>query len=316
MEGLLTASSTRRISDQQPSLVAVSPVRKQSSAETVLLTSSDDALRILKSQPDIDSLLSCLQWLIKSSNDGKSFNIWKPSPQAAQVINSIVNDIVPSHWGPLHEIDSPLNQKVRKLLVQCLISVAGIGALATRLRALIEDHKREGEKVGKPKTEPNIIHISDCISVLESLLESEKTFDRLWTNIRQHLENPMQRALLWKELVSWLASGRLLSITAEGAFLVRSSPPDGYEDSWLGDGRQYASWLASNIRGMEWGMTLNNEKRRAKAKALSKALSLGYTGNISSVQDKLFTETDRRRCGYRILILLLYSWRPAEITTR
>lgn len=85
---------------------APSPQQKTPKADIIdasAVQSPEDALQLLRSEPDTDSLLSTLKRL--SSVDGlqSGFDIHSPSPVGAQVVNTIVSSIVPTFWSALEE---------------------------------------------------------------------------------------------------------------------------------------------------------------------------------------------------------------------
>ena len=246
------------------------------------LQTPGDAREALQSKPDIDFLVKILQWLFRTSIPGSTFNIKVPGPQAAQIINALVNETVPDYWDILKRDDAAVYAIVRRLLLGCLTSLSGIGALIARLRSLINQRKRTGEKnpsVQKPQTSDNHQPFLDVINILETILQKDDAIDSMWRDLHSSITKPAQLTLLWKEVISVIATGRLLSVVAEANEIVNNSNSSLGDGSWVGNGRLYALWLGRNVSFMacsDKGELV--EKSNAIAQLFSRALTLGYTG--------------------------------------
>src|SRR6185437_15272383 len=66
-------------------------------------TSVEEAIQVLKSEPDYENLVAVLQFLDSPKSSGISFNIAEPSPHAAQIVRLLIAEIVPNYWVLLNE---------------------------------------------------------------------------------------------------------------------------------------------------------------------------------------------------------------------
>ena len=274
MEDLLTVSSTKRVSrpeeEEHLSLAHHTEALKVAEpAPNVELKSSGDVLSALQNSPSFEVLRSCLRWL---ATPQEKFDIRVPGSQAAQIISALVNETIPNYWPLLNE-----NLKERKLLLKSLTSVASLGAIYLRLRTLLNNSRSESTtKVLKAE---NARQVQDCLEVLQQILKGRSTLQILWKNIQELVEKPIQRHMLWNELLGFVASSRILSLAAEGLIYCDSSSTEDYEPGWVGDGRLYASWLGTNANNLA-SNTDDFEARKASATILGRALSLGYIGQV------------------------------------
>ena len=242
----------------------------------------EDALKGLQSKPDLDFLVQILKWLLSTTTSGDSFNVNVPGPQAARIINVLVNDTVPDYWDALGTNSTVTGTRGRQLMAQCLTNVAGIGALVARLRSLITQQKgtqTNHQLKSGPKSSPSIQPLRDVLSLLEVILQKTQSIAGLRKGIHLWIAKPIQRTLLWKEVVSTLAAGRLLSVAAEANAVINEFSDDIEDGSWIGKGQLYATWLGKNIRYMvlsEKDDSVENVKEVSRI--LGTALTLGYTG--------------------------------------
>ena len=280
MDGLITASSTRRTAKPEPQLTPALSAAPSQRNEDLIVKSADDALRILQSEPSRDALFECLQWLTESSKVEGGSDIRIPSPMAAQLINSLVNDIIPVYWNKLSKEDDLRDPGLQKALLYCLKSVAGIGAVSMRFRNLIASQSQDATEKGESMVKGgNSSLLGEYLQLLEGILEGDNFVERLWNNMKRSVESQLKRTMLWKELISWLATGKILSISAEAAAVYRNASTT-VDDFWVSDGKAYTSWLGRNIVSMGYNDTLDEEGNKAKTQLFSKALFLGFTGKI------------------------------------
>ena len=278
MDDLLSISSTRHFSqDTEPLLLSDigqpdSPSPKPPKEQ---FESPADILQILQSKPSFESLQSCLDWLL--NHDGE-FDIHIPGPQATQIISTLVSDIVPAYWQMLK---GPEIQHKREfwLLVRCLSSVAGLGALCVRIRMLLDTRRQDNDF--KPQVSKSVWRedVRDVLEMLHMILKGKYTGKTLWHGIDRVIANPVQRHLLIKELASMLASGKILSLSAEALSICDLSRVENDELSWLGEGLVYSSWLGENIRHLLTNVTAEDvDICKLGTSLLLKGLSLGYGG--------------------------------------
>ena len=276
MDQLLTVSSTRRVQpeDQIISVSTTQPFLDEATS----LDSPEDILRALEAKPSFDLLTKCLIWLDKSRKSSEKFHIALPSPKVTQIVHALVNEIVPSYWPILKGSSDSTEVGQKRLLLRCLRSIVGIGALALRLRTLISSRSAANTShIGDPQQNQVEGTISETLDVLEHMLRGHKTISHLWIDT-QKAEKPIQRTILWKELISWLSRGKLLSIAGEAASVKGPENHDVDVENWVGNGRLFCTWLGQNIRFMFKSIDDDDNQEKEKAQLLGRAISLGYTG--------------------------------------
>ena len=288
MDQLLDVSITKR-EQRDEQLVQISTTQPLVQESPSSLKSPDDVLAALKAKPSFDLLKKCLQWLDASRRDGERFHVALPSPRLTQIVHVLVNDTVPSYWHALKDSSDSADVEQKKLLLKCLRSIVGIGAFALRLRTLISIRATSRtNQVGHPQQSQDEGAILETLDVLEHVLRGPKTVGRIWSDIQQ-TEIPVQRTILWKELVGWLSRGKLLSIASEAASINSSMNIDSKDRSWIGDGRQFCGWLGQNIQSMFTNRKDDGGQDQEKAQLLEKAMSLGYNGRLYALRPILFT---------------------------
>ncbi|PWY71740.1 hypothetical protein BO70DRAFT_431925 [Aspergillus heteromorphus CBS 117.55] len=291
MDGLLTAIKTVK-HDQQPVLSAAAeeshreaPSDRRDSRKADLpgdATSSEHILAVLKSQPDQDELATVLAVLDPSNKTiaSKDFDIRVPRPVTAQILNALVTITIPDHWDFLNtrsKASKSGNKKSRCALLRCLSSVAGISCLVARLRSLITACRSSAQHA---KSSGHNIQIRDVLAVISALLEPSDFAFRLHAEIEDLYSNAAQKQVAWRELLSLIAAGRVLSTAAEALTLVNDL--DGASSvSWVGEGSKYASWIGANVCHMASKISLDGEEAwKALALLTGRSLSLGYTDQL------------------------------------
>lgn len=234
----------------------------------------ENALEALRSKPDYATLGRTLRWLNRKVNQADDFNIKKPGPKSAQIIFTLVNDIVPDYW----DILSGEGAKKTNPLIQCLSSVAGIGAIISRLRLLLgqlRDVRKPVQVTNASKTHP----VEILLGVLETILANEGFLTAIKHDIEGYNLPSSQKSLQWKEFVSLIASGKVLSIASEANLTLDELSPSIKAGSWVGDGSQYATWLGKCMQhAVKTVKDDDVEGQKALSQLLSKGLTLGYTG--------------------------------------
>lgn len=276
MEGLLTPVKTI-ISDKtsaEPHLAVLEFKSPNGQPKNGTFQAPEDILNALKSKPDSELLTRVLRWLDPGAVKPDQFNTKIPSPKTAQIIFLLVSETIPDYWVTWQRADNPtlLNQK--KLLLRCLSSVSGLGAVAARLRVFI-DLKEDARSEAKVTQGSKSKALEELLDVLESLLQGKKFISRILTDISSLISIPSQRTLLWKDFITTIAGGRVLSLAAEADHVVNQSSPDSRQRCWLGDGSQYSSWLGQNLAYSLIGHVQNLE---ALTQLFSRALKLGHVG--------------------------------------
>ena len=270
MDNILTSPQGRDYQDIREANTVIS-VATGGRIDSAPIESPQDALESLRLQPDLDRLIETLRWLSAGIQKKHRFDITEPSPKAARIIFVLINEIVPHVWPILSTESSGIHVKVRKFLIQCLRSVAGIGAVTSQIRTCLSSSSKPQ---GNAK-DANLIR--DLLQVIERILEGEATLTSLWLSLHDEELSASRKSLQWKELISLVASGRLLSICSEASKYLRDGVQGSAAANWVADGAQYAAWLGRNIASTIKPQD-DFESKKDFAQLLSKALSLGYTG--------------------------------------
>lgn len=277
MEGLLTPLKTTvsDIKSAKPQLAVFESKRPNGPACNGTLQSPEDILNALKSKPDSEHLTRVLRWLDAGAFKSDHFNIKIPSPKAAQIIFLLVSETIPDYWRTWQGADNPTLLNQRRLLLRCLSSVSGLGAIAARLRIFMDlkDDAREANIAQSSKSQA----LKELLDVLESLLQGISFISRILTDISSLISVPSQRTLLWKDFITSIAGGRVLSLAAEADHFVNQSSLDSRQRCWLGDGSQYSSWLGENLAH---SLIDRDQNLEALAQIFSRALKLGHIGEF------------------------------------
>ncbi|KAH6854190.1 telomere length regulation protein-domain-containing protein [Chaetomium sp. MPI-CAGE-AT-0009] len=210
------------------------------------LTTPEDALEILKHEPDYDSLTSVLTFLSRDETHGLP-TIKLPSPLSAQLIQVLVTEIVPNYWALLVEDVHQAKSSGLKLLLYCLSGITGVNAILVRLRALIQETKSEAStNIKRPDIPLNLGILLDLLCrVLEGdgwLLEAY----RLATSGQDAAARVRPRV---QEIVATLGTSRIISLAAEAEDTLKDSNASSkkVDNIWPADSLQYTQWLGRNI---------------------------------------------------------------------
>lgn len=278
MGDLLTPLKTVLTSKQnlpEQYLIEASHLKQPTRSQDDVINSTGDALEALRSKPSLDLLTRVLQFLDPSKANNEGFNIKIPGPRAAQLIFVLVSDTLPDYWGLLA---SPTYARVQNLLLRSLKSVSGIGAIIAHLRLCL-DAETGSKSEENPKLNETPKTLEDLLDALESLLRKDNFVLNICNDIAAFNLKPSQRNLLWKEFVSFVGGGRILSLAAEAHQYLRQQGSEIEKPCWLGSGKQYSTWLGRNLIHMLTDSKKENvEDLKQLAQLLGKALSLGYTG--------------------------------------
>lgn len=291
MADFLTALSTttvKRSKDPKPVIEAASTARTgEDQREVVDLDSPEDILKVLKSQPYLETVGRILNHLADGIDRRDGFNLVTPGPVSASIVDTLVTSTIPDYWRIWKEGAGHLRQ-----LVRCLQSANGLGAILGRLRPLIADCR---QKKPAENTRDSSVHIEDLIDVLEHVLRGDNPTSQIWNDIRNHAQNPIQKKLMWKEYVAQVGSGRILSIVAEAEDVLKERVSS-RKASRLANGKEYASWLGRNIAVLMREIP-TSEPDFAVQEICARALGLGYIGMYSG--RTLDSITDPSRCHRR-----------------
>jgi len=135
----------------------------------------------------------------------------------------------------------------------------------------------------------NAVETKDLLDVLARILKGENTIYKVWQQLYDGVvvqDDKIKADISWKEFVSLIAGGKLLSVTAEAASLLNERVEDiqNLWFDWISDGKEYATWLGVNISMMMKGLPLPMETELDKAGwkslglLLGRGLGLGYIG--------------------------------------
>lgn len=259
MADFLTAVSTKKIVTKP----VTEEIQTLSIQDAVTIDSVETALKALKNQPSHETVTSILQFL-----SGPNASLIIPEPAYASIAHELVSNTLPNYWSILkgHSHDT-------RIVAKILRNPTGLGHLLTRLRALVADDRQQ--KV-PGSTQNGSAFIEDTLNVLDRVLSGDDVCLSVWKEIQAFAKNDIQKKLMWKEFLSQVASGRVLSVKAEAEDVLRAK---GTERS-VASGNDYADWLGRNVVYMldtgKEGETLS----AALVELTSKILSLGYTGKI------------------------------------
>ena len=280
MDELLTVSSTRRLKEddlQSASAPQLAPTIVKNADN---LDSPDDALEVLRSKPSLAEFAKCLQWLQQRTLLPNDFNVKVPGPKASQLVFALANDVLAHFWPVLRDDPDVDGIKPRNGLIACLSSIAGIGALASRLRILtrsLKDGTKRGSSIHKRPAES--FHLSETLDFLQALLDGSNFVSGLLKDVENGVSKPVQRDVTWKEVISWLATGKLVEVASEASSVNSWATLDEQDGLWICDGSNYANWLGRNITASAIKMGASEQEMSKKLVLLfSKSLSLGYTG--------------------------------------
>ena len=248
----------------------------------------NDAILSLKSKPSLETLQSTLGWLESCFPKDDASNIKVPNSKSAQALYVLVHEIVPSYWSVLCDARSSSHSKVRKSLVRCLSTINGISIIANRLSLLLKDREAQAQPLKTGREE----EITDICSLLSLILEKNSVVYHIWHDLETLVSDSNKRSLLWKETLSLLAAGRILALAAQAEDVNRDTSASLKVKSWLANGPQYAAWLGGNIEYMLRHLVDTiDESWKQSAQLLSKALTLGYTGEQLSTDQEQLTKT-------------------------
>lgn len=257
MADFLTAVSTRKVRQPEPDLEKISNLGIRSS---VPVHCTESALEALKSQPDHDTVKNVVEFL---TSDG--FNLLA-DPLNASIAHQLVNDTIPNYWGLLK------SSAQGELLIKALRSPIGIGHLITRLRSLVTDSR---QKRTPDQNRSTLEHIQDVIDIFDRMLRNDQASRLVLQDVLVY-GNSIQRKLMWREYLSQIASGRVLSLIAEAEDILKNKEIK-RAASWTASGTAYAAWLGRNIVGLLEGGDDREEYVTSVTELCSKALGLGYT---------------------------------------
>lgn len=258
MADFLTEVSTKKVKQSEPLVQEISNLHIRSS---VPVDSPVSALEALKNQPSHGTVKNVLNFL---TSNGFSL---LAEPLNASIAHQLVNDTIPNYWRLLKDSNQG------ELLATVLRNPIGLGHLITRLRNLIADSR---QKKTLDQSRGTLEHIEDAIDLFDRILRKDQT-SRLVLGDVLVSSNAIQKKLMWREYLSQIASGRVLSLVAEAEDILKNKDI-GRVVSWTANGTEFAAWLGGNIVGLMDSDDKREEYVNSVTELCSKVLGLGYTG--------------------------------------
>lgn len=279
MDGLLTAVKTVKQGSDSSLSAVQSANRADAIAKPTLDLDKDltpnEAIDLLKSRPTQEELSSLLKKL-DPYNKYNNFNldIRIPGPATTQILQALVSTTIPDHWALLSDEKQSRNVKSKSALLRCFSSVPGFASLCAHLRLALSSAKSASQEAERTSSRSAI---RDLLSVIGALLEPEDFLYRLRKDIEALYKNQTRQQIAWNELVSLVASGKIISVAAEALTCLGDASLSSSE-SWTSEGRNYAPWLGRNISLFISRLTDTDEPGWASVASLTeRSLSLGYS---------------------------------------
>ncbi|OAQ97670.1 hypothetical protein LLEC1_01903, partial [Akanthomyces lecanii] len=240
---------------------------------TAVVMSLDDAVEILKNQPDYDSLLSTLRFLC----DNFESVAGKPSPHTAAIVHLLVTEITPNYWTLLLESsilspDGSISEASDAgLLLCCLSSVTGLNAVVAHINSLLAESRQRKKDVSSQDVH---LHLLTFLEMIAALLKRPNSLRQIWAASVQNLPDAAMRKTQSQTLSSLLASSRVLSVASEASAVIGLHKLKD-ATTFITDGVEYVRWIAINIAS--WAKLASTDLEfRSCFDILQRAMSLGY----------------------------------------
>ncbi|KAL3419002.1 DNA replication checkpoint protein tel2 [Phlyctema vagabunda] len=258
-------------------IVAKQPVLEKTHGKAVVISTTDTALDIIRSEPDIDELSSALKFLCSQET---GYVITTPGPQVAQLVQILVTDVLPNFWTALQESHSAGGGRTiaEELLLRCLRSVPGLSAILHRMKELMQLSKESKKSIGGAGIPENLTIL---LQALTTLLEGNRSIDLIYRTV-SYPDSQGKRKILWSELLSIVGSGKIIGLSAEAEHTITGITSKLEKPFWLANGNLYSSWLGRNIAYMITILPLNLEEGWTDcAELLGRAFRLGHGELVS-----------------------------------
>ncbi|KAM5355700.1 hypothetical protein ACJ41O_002346 [Fusarium nematophilum] len=247
MDDLLTPVSTTYLGLRKEPELFLPEGKTDSSREKLKSFSSvstaDEALDALKSQPDYDTLVAVLQFLTKDTAASDGFFFHAPNPKSAAIVQILVSEIALNYWTLLLEgaIDNETQPQASQpqdadLFLRCLRSLTGLNAIITQIRALIRDSRLGGRE---EKRSDVSLNLGILLDLLASLLRGHGSIHEIWSSSTTGLSDVALQKTQSQKLTSLLTNGQIPSISAE-ALQVAGRESVRRETEWIADGLEIA----------------------------------------------------------------------------
>ncbi|KAF7713909.1 Uncharacterized protein PECH_000905 [Penicillium ucsense] len=313
MEDLLTTIKSIK-THSEPPLVEVQADQARNdgfskpAADLSQEISSEQVIQLLKSHPSSEELAIALAALdpYNTSRGVSQVDVRIPGPTTAHILQILTSTTVPDHWQLLNAKSKSGYVKYRAALLRCFSSIAGLGSLVAELRALVISSRSKDQTDKKTSTSTRVL---DILSVLSALLEPRDFVRRIFADISAVYGNHTRQQAAWREFVSLVSAGRILSTAAE-ALAVAGQPNSTSELAWIGEGSRYSSWLGLNIASLAASLDASDtESWTSLALLTSRALSLGYPDHVVR---EIYCELVVEKSCSRHLGMLIDHLRPLE----
>lgn len=275
MDDLLTPVSTTYLkprNEPQQLLTEVKPIIEHKTITSI--STPDEALDALKSQPDYDTLIAVLKFL---NGDTDGFSFQAPNPKSAAIVHLLVSEIVPNYYTLLvegaSEHDDSSEEPHVELLLRCLRSSTGLNATMTQIRALIQESRLGGKE---EKRSDISLNIGILLDMLASLLRGFESIRDIWASSVKRLTNAGLRRVQSQKLGSLLTNGQIVSVSAE-ALEIAGRDRVRNESQWIADGLEYSRWMGNSI--VSWVKSSPGAEEMTFCSDLfQKSLSLHHSG--------------------------------------
>lgn len=242
-----------------------------------------DALKILRGEPDYETLVKTLQYLHSKSS---GIDIASPSAHTSQLVHALVSDILPNYWNTLQDEEATLvkgrskRTSPMKLFLSCLRSVTGLNAILLSLKQATQQSRTPKKTIGGGNIQDTL---SRLLQVISRLLEGNEIVQTISGKIFES-DMPLRRKAMWNEFVSSIAGGKILGNCAEADDIINDLDKSIHLKHWVSDGALYSEWLAKNITKWAISMSLDSDEDSWKccSELLSKSLRLGYGGKVNA----------------------------------
>lgn len=122
--------------------------------------------------------------------------------------------------------------------------------------------------------------VRDLLYALSSILKPSAFLFHIYDDISKLVKSSAQRQIMWKELVSLLAAGKVLSASAEASHTLKDVNLSN-SSQWVADGSLYTSWLGQMICHMATKLRVDDtEAWKSLSQITERSLGLGYSGIV------------------------------------
>ena len=289
MDELLTpVSTTYRASPQaqEPFLTEVkrpvSGTSKDHKPAASPVSNLDDAIQVLKSQPEYDELVTVLRFLTGNGDvDESTRHRLAPGPKSAAVIQLIVTDIATNYWPLLAEVSLDGGSEHTEelsgdatMFIRCLRSVTGLNALLAHIKAFTQEIKAHSTEHQRTDLHLNLRLLLD---LLAAILAGDHAIRYIWATSLAGCSGDLQVKGQTQSLVAAMTSGRLQATVAEALQHVDQKGLRS-DSRWTGDGLEFTRWLGRNVSSWALDLPANHGDLEVLSTLFQRGLSMGYQG--------------------------------------